>query len=304
MSNKIKKHLFAHAVDEKIRKSASSGGFCKALFCYMIDHSIVDYVIMPRIKPDSTDPEMMITNSADEILQRTNSIYEYFNQLKPLNNLDDSKTYAIITLGCFAKSIRSRQRRGKIKNIKYILSPLCHQAPKSNFKHEMIKLLTDGELTSNDLKEIDYRGGSHPWGGEVLVDNFGKEYYKLNHNQAWWKFNMNYQNAPDCCLRCTIEDEALADIMVGDPWLTIYDATDNTKPGAWTSVSVRTQEAHELIKNSIKHGYINAEEPISKNPDSGKEGGHITSGFDVHRSRKKVKVDEQIKIRKSNRKNN
>lgn len=301
MSNKIKKHLFAHAVDEKIRKSASSGGFCKALFCYMIDHSIVDYVIMPRIKPDSTDPEMMITNSADEILQRTNSIYEYFNQLKPLNNLDDSKTYAIITLGCFAKSIRSRQRRGKMKNIKYILSPLCHQAPTSNFKHEMIKLLTDGKLTSSDLKEIDYRGGPHPWGGEVLTDKSNKEYYKLHHEQAWGKFNGNYQNAPGCCLKCTIEDAAPVDIMVGDPWKTIYDATNSAKPGAWTSVSIRTQEAYELVEGAIKHEYINAEEPVGENPDTYKERDPIISGFDINRSRKKRWTKRELKNKKRNR---
>lgn len=70
-------------------------------------------------------------------------------------------------------------------------------------------------------------------------------------------------------------------------------------PGAWTSVSIRTQEAHELIKNSIKHGYINAEEPISKNPDSYKEGDNVISGFTVHRSRKKIHSDNQIKIRRS-----
>lgn len=304
MSNKIKKHLFAHAVDEEIRKSASSGGFCKALFCYMVEHSIVDYVVMPRIKPNSTDPEMMITNNRNDILQRTNSIYEFFNQLKVLDELDKNKTYAIITLGCFAKSIRSRQRRGLLENIKYILSPLCHQAPTSNFKHQMIKLLTDGKLTSSDLKEIDYRGGPHPWGGEVLIDKSNKEYYKLNHNQAWGKFNGRYQNAPDCCLRCTIEDKAPVDIMVADPWRTIYDATNNTKNGPWTSVSVRTQKGYQLIKNSMKHGYINAEEPISKNSDSYKEGDYVISGFDVHRSRKKIQADKQIKIRKSNRNNN
>lgn len=301
MSNKIKKHLFAHAVDEKIRKSASSGGFCKALFCYMIDHSVVDYVIMPRIKPDSTEPEMMITNNTDEILQRTNSIYEFFNQLESLDNLDDSKTYAIITLGCFAKSIRSRQRRGKMKNIKYILSPLCHQAPTSNFKHQMIKLLTDGKLTSSDLKEIDYRGGPHPWGGEVLIDKSNKEYYKLHHEQAWGKFNGNYQNAPDCCLKCTIEDSAPVDIMVADPWKTIYDATNNTKPGAWTSVSIRTQEAYELVQGSIKHEYINAEEPVGENPDNYKERDPIISGFDINRSRKKRWVKRELKNRKGNR---
>lgn len=299
MSNNFLKHLFAHAVDEKIRKSASSGGFCKALFCYMIDHSIVDYVIMPRIKPGSTDPEMMVTNDTGEILQRTNSIYEFFNQLKFLDELDDSKTYAVITLGCFAKSIRSRQRRGAMKNIKYILSPLCHQAPTSNFKHQIVDLWTDGKLTSNDLKEIDYRGGSHPHGGVKLVDHSGKEYHKMTHNASWSKFNQQYQNAPDCCLRCTIEDQAPVDIMVADPWKTIYDATNNIKPGAWTSVSIRTQEAHELIKNSIKHGYINAEEPISKNPDSYKEGDNVISGFTVHRSRKKIHSDNQIKIRRS-----
>lgn len=292
-------HVFSHATDEEVRKSASSGGFCKALFCYMVEHSIVDYVVMPRIKPNSTDPEMMITNNRNDILQRTNSIYEFFNQLKVLDELDKNKTYAIITLGCFAKSIRSRQRRGLLENIKYILSPLCHQAPTSNFKHQMIKLLTDGKLTSSDLKEIDYRGGPHPWGGEVLIDKSNKEYYKLNHNQAWGKFNGKYQNAPDCCLRCTIEDKAPADIMVGDPWRTIYDATNNTKNGAWTSVSIRTEKANKLIQDCKDHGYINIEQPYGENPETYKEGDDIASGFDIHRKRKMRNSSQEILKRKS-----
>lgn len=104
-------NLFIHAKNEQTRQNASSGGFCKAFLCYLIDSRIVDYVILTRIKENSSEPETIITNDKNKILTRTNSVYEYNNQIKILDQIELEKKYCFVGLPCFVKYIVNQKKK-------------------------------------------------------------------------------------------------------------------------------------------------------------------------------------------------
>lgn len=255
MINVITKTYFSHAKDEEIRLAASSGGFCKAFLCYLVDNNIVDYVILTRLKDNSTEPETIITNDKNKILNRTNSIYEFNNQTHILKDIDHSKTYAFIGLPCFVYYIKKQQQINKLMNIKLTISLLCNQAPSKKYKEQLIK---DAECNVNEIVNIDYRHGPSP-GCVKIVDFKNQEKILGSHGYNWSKYNTKYCFSPACCRNCSLYESSFADIVVGDPWHTKYE---KSKSG-WTKVTAYTQTAIDLIEKAIDNSYI-----VAKNPDA------------------------------------
>lgn len=243
-------NIVAHSSDENIRINSSSGGFCKSFLIYLVESKAVDFVIMTRMKEDSTEPESIITNDKNKIITRTNSIYEYHDQTKILNEASNDKKYAFIGLPCFVRYIKNQQLKNqKYTNIFPLISILCNQAPNHSFKNQLMK---DNDIEPDQVCEVDYRHGNYP--GSVLfrmkngsVKNLG------NFCKIWGKYNdPGFRHTPHCCLNCELFESTFADIVVGDPWLTQYDT--NTK--GWTKVIVRNEESMNLIINSVTNNYI------------------------------------------------
>lgn len=247
------KQIVAHAIDSDIRLKSSSGGFCKSFLIYLIESKRVDNVILTRMQKNSTKPESIITNNPQEILERTNSIYEYHNQLEILKEIKSDETYTFIGLPCFVRYIKSQQlNKKKFQNIYPLISILCNQAPLSSFKEQ---LLEDNNIQIDDVKSMDYRHGEYP--GSMVAETIDRSINLGTHIHNWAKYNEpNYCHAPPCCLNCELFESVFADIVVGDPWLTEYD---KSKKG-WTKVIVRNEHSMQLIEDSVDKKYIYIEQ--------------------------------------------
>lgn len=250
-------HIVAHAIDPNIRLNSSSGGFCKSFLVFLVEKQIVDNIILTRMKENDTSPESIITNQKNQILTRTNSIYEYHNQLEILSQIKTNETYAFIGLPCFTNHIRKQQQyKNKYQNIKLLISLFCNQAPTNKFKQELLK---DNKINNNDLAEIDYRHGKHP--GKLRFCFKDQTFRDLNFQSVWSKYNSNtYSFAPPCCLQCSLYEGISADISVGDPWnLKKYNV-----PDGWSKVIVRNELSMNLIELAKENNYIYYENEPSK----------------------------------------
>jgi coenzyme F420-reducing hydrogenase beta subunit len=82
-------------------------------------------------------------------------------------------------------------------------------------------------------------------GSSHILDSFPK---------IWAKYNdPKFQYATKCCLSCELFESTFADIVVGDPWKTIY-AKDLK---GWTKVIVRNEHSMSLILDATNHNYLN-----------------------------------------------
>jgi coenzyme F420 hydrogenase subunit beta len=242
-------NLVSHSKDPDIRQNSSSGCFCKSFLTYLVESKTVDFVIMMRMKEDSTEPEGIITNDKNKIKTRSNSIYEYHDQTKILNSIENDKKYAFIGLPCFVRYIRNQQiKNKKYLNIFPLISILCNQAPNPSAKQQLLK---DNNINIDEVSEIDYRYGKFP--GRVLIKFKDDRALLLDSSKSFWqKYNESFQYAPNCCLNCGLFESAFADIVVGDPWQTQYEKDTN----GWTKVIVRNEESMNLIDNSAINSYI------------------------------------------------
>lgn len=246
--------LIAHSSDPKIRISASSGGFCKSFLIYLLDANIVDNIILTRMIENCTQPETIITNDKQKILTRTNSIYEYHNQIAVLSQTRDDQTYAFIGLPCFVRYIKNQQiKYHKYLNIFPLISILCNQAPNMSFKNQ---LLTDHNINIDEVIEIDYRYGKYP--GSIVVKLKNNTTIKLgDFTNLWNRYHYpNLSYMPHCCLNCELFESSFADIVVGDPWKTDYD---KDKLG-WTKLIVRNEKSMNIISQAKDDNYIYFEE--------------------------------------------
>lgn len=242
-----RKTFFAHAKDDNIRSSASSGGFCKAFLCYLLDNKIVDYVIITRIKDNSTDPETIITDNKEKILTRTNSVYEYNNQIKVLKDIDKDKKYCFVGLPCFVKYVKQQQAIGKYNNITITIGLLCDQAPSSSFKKQILK---DYGIDFRSASGINYRHGEHPGVVNVQTKD-GKNHSLFKYEQAWSKYNMTNCFTPSCCRQCELFGAKEADISAGDAWHTKYA---KSKKG-WTKITVNNSVL-KLVEDAENKNYL------------------------------------------------
>ena len=250
--------IVAHSNNPHIRQNSSSGGFCKSFLTYLIESKAVSFVIMTRMKEDSTEPESIITNDKNKIITRTNSIYEYHNQVTILGETKPDQTYAFIGLPCFVRYIKNQQiKYNKYLNIFPLISILCNQAPMVSFKD---KLLIDNNINIDEVTEIDYRCGEYP--GNIVVKLKNNTTIKLGaFTEIWNQYHYPaLPHIPNCCLNCELFESTFADIVVGDPWKTKYD---KDKLG-WTKVIVRNQKTMNLIAQAHHDDYIYYEE-LSQN---------------------------------------
>lgn len=241
--------LFSHSKEPGIRATASSGGFCKSFLCYLVEQNIVDYVILTRIKDNSSEPETIITRDRAKILSRSNSVYEYNNQLKILSELEEDKKYAFIGLPCFVHHIKKNQALQRLSNIKLTISLLCNMAPTKRYREQIVK--DAGYNSTDEIIEIDYRYGDYP-GAVKLVDVNGKSQLVGSHYACWGKYPFRGCFLPNCCRKCDLYEAPFSDIVVGDPWHTKY----HQRKEKWTKVTAHTESALRLIIDAETAGYL------------------------------------------------
>jgi len=188
----------AHALDKKIRYNASSGGFVKAMLCYLLDSKQVDYAIITRTggKDSPLKPETIITKSRKRIISpRTNSVYMVHNPFRGLE-LNESKRYAMVCLPCQVEKAKCD----------FVICLTCNHAPLRSFTKEILSNLG---VKTKEVVRIQYRGKGWPGYFTAYLKD-GRE-VSTPSRDCW-----NTRHKPKKCQQCQYTGNG-ADLLVGDP---------------------------------------------------------------------------------------
>lgn len=238
----------------KFRKSSSSGGIATYIFEKLLKSKIVDYLYI--VKEVNGSYEYQLFSNCDKIKQisKTQYIPVTLEQLfLNINNIEGK--IAISGVACFIKAIRLKQYyHPKLKEkIPFLVGIICGGI-KSRFFTDYLAQKTgiSSNYSKQDyrIKDIKSQASDYSFGAYDDVKSFKQ--IKMKSVGDMWGTGMFKANACDFCDDVTTE---LADISLGDAWLTPYN-----NDGRGTSVIVtRTGLADQLIKNGIDNRELNIE---------------------------------------------
>jgi coenzyme F420 hydrogenase subunit beta len=247
----------AWAMDEDVRKKASSGGVISAIAIHLLAVKQVDAILHAGVVDTSfLHNELKISRTKEEILKNIGSRYApalMFQKLQKV--LDDSKEiFAIIGKPCDIAAIKNfltvfPQYSNRFI---YFLTIFCAGMPSYEGTRKLLEL-------SNNKEEpyfLKYRGDG--WPGFFEAKYRDGQIFKMSYNDSWGKILGKYLG-----FRCKICPDGiglLADIAVGDSWNTKDGYPDFEENDGRNFVLLRTNKGIELFNSAIQNHAIIAHE--------------------------------------------
>jgi coenzyme F420-reducing hydrogenase beta subunit len=218
-------NLYAGQVkSNEILKNSSSGGMLTWINKKLLDLNIVDGIIAVRESTNDTLFEYEICYDSSDLKYFAKSRYypaQLGNVLKKIKN--DGKKYALVTLPCFAKSIRNLQLVDEElhKSIPFIFTLICGHLKTKNYSEY---LGWQSNILPKDLTNIDYR---------VKDKNQLSSKYSVSVSDSESKNLIAFDDLkyndwglglfkPKACDFCDDVFGELGDMTVGDAWLPKY----------------------------------------------------------------------------------
>lgn len=236
---------YAHSNNELIRKESSSGGAITSLLLFMIHKRLVDYVIVTKMKSDgSLEPEVIITDSVDDIFDARGSKYCPVSLNSTLNSLQEDKKYAIVGLPCHLMGLEYliKQKPFLEDRIIYKFGLFCSRVP--SFRATKYLLLKNG-IQLDLVKSIRYRGCGHP--GCFQAELTSGEIKKIEHlSFHYWKYAFAKYFMQYRCWLCPDKTAFYSDLAFADDW-TIPISSDIL---GRSTIVVRSRIGGELINQA------------------------------------------------------
>jgi coenzyme F420 hydrogenase subunit beta len=238
-----------YSTNKEIRWKASSGGIVTALLIFALEEGIIDGALVTRMKRDRPfEPEAIIARTRDEILSAVGSKYcpvPVNEELKEI--LREDGRFAVVGLPCHIHGIRKTEALNKTVREKIVLhlGLFCSLCPNSLGTEFFI-----GENILDNITKLDYRGKGWPGGMSIELKN-GKEIFVPLHEYISIVESPLF--TPVRCMLCCDGTNELADISVGDAWLS--ELKDNK-----TGISViiaRSKVGEEILKRAKSKNLIN-----------------------------------------------
>lgn len=245
----IKQIEEAWSSDPFIRKKASSGGVITTLAIHLLETQKVNGILHVGVN-DGTYlyNSLKVSKTKEDIINNMGSRYApalVFDQLK--NILNKSKDiYAFIGKPCDIAGIKNfvKEFPEYKDRINYFLAIFCAGMPSYNGTKETLKLSGHNE----DPFSLKYRGDGWPGFFEAKYEK--KTTFKISYNDSWGKVL-----GKTVGLRCKICPDGiglLADIAVGDSWITKDGYPDFEESDGRSFAFVRTDQGLNLFNNAIR----------------------------------------------------
>jgi coenzyme F420 hydrogenase subunit beta len=248
---------FGYSLDYNHRFEAATAGIINEIATYLLDSKQVDGVLSSY--QDNTTNEIItkIYTDIKDLRKTTGSIYR---QVTLLNGLDkkikdgNHKKLLVIGLPCHIAGLKSLQKANKHfrKNVEFItVSIFCKQTKTEEFADYIRSI-----LKGNENQKIDFRGKG--WPGITRVE--GRQGFPSTNP----KFGLNWPTftfTPDYCFTCSDPIGVVADITVGDAWLSKYS---KDKVGSSLFV-VNTKTGEKIIEEMKEKKIIYTENETKEN---------------------------------------
>lgn len=243
----------AWANDPSIRHKAASGGAATSIALYMLESHCVDAVLQVGVINGSyLHNGLKISRTRDEIISNAQSRYApalVFNDIVGILDSSNEK-YAFIGKPCDISAIKNFLKEfPKYKDrIKFFISIFCAGMPNYN---ATIKTWQMSGRTDEPIS-LKYRGDGWP-GKFRAVWNDGY-IFQLSYNESWGKV-LGKQVGFRCKI-CPDGIGMLADIAVGDSWITKNGYPDFTESDGRSFVMVRTAKGNDIMEKAVDAEYI------------------------------------------------
>lgn len=209
---------YGHSTNKDLRKEAASGALVTEVLKYLLNQSIVDYVITSEIyRPDfhKCDPiGYRIIREADELSEVSGSNYCPVNIGAAIGYIiDNPGRCAIVCLPCTARGLYLAKQRKSVLNdrVKMVISLLCNHVPSYNASKYLFQKYHVGIP-----KKIKYRGEG--WFGKVrfFSDIIGTKPYKVVDFSEYYTTSFAQYFWQESCMVCRDHFGVYADICAGD----------------------------------------------------------------------------------------
>lgn len=241
--------LIGHAMDEKVRAGAASGGFLSAVQLHLLDTGRVDGVV--TVGMDSEEPfrsRPFIATTPEEVLSAAQSKYSItsVNTILPEIEAFDGRI-AYVGLPCQVHSLRKLQAAGHpaVRSIEYVLGPFCGNT--LHFSSVLSFLRSNGIDGPERVTGLEYRAGEWPGNMRVTLDD--GRLIELP------KFHANYLipfHIMQRCLLCTDLANEFTDLAGGDAWAPKYEQRGQ----GFSFVVSRSRKGDEVIDEMTAAGLL------------------------------------------------
>lgn len=232
-----------YATDPNIRKNGTSGGVVTALLIDLLEAGIINGAVVvgtSRINP--LQPEVQIARTRESIIQASQSKYCLVSVNTILRQLKDEEgIFAFVGLPCHIHGLRKLQlaNRPESQKIGLMIGLYCGFNMRYGGTEFLIRKLGIDKM---EVIELKYRAGTSRGPFVKTKDrefSIGKHIYNIIFPLF----------LPQRCLFCTDLTNELADLSVGDLWITMDD-------NGWSSVILRSAYGKKLYQEAIGRNHI------------------------------------------------
>jgi coenzyme F420 hydrogenase subunit beta len=255
LQGRVEKVFVAHAADDQIRSTGTSGGLVTALLVYLLNSKAIDGAVVAGF--DSDDPckiKGILATTPEEIVDAAKSKYCISSTMDALQIVRRKKgRFAVVGLPCQVQGLRKLISCDPSlgEKISCIFGLYCH----CNMEpYVQLDILKNRCIKPSDITRFNFRGGGWP-GGFHVVKKDGTE-VSLHSTLYTTVLNVLFKiyGAPRCYL-CVDALSEYADISFGDFWAQDYPG-DFHKLERCTLVSQRTEKGKEILQKAEQDGAI------------------------------------------------
>jgi len=249
----VKRACLSWANDEKLRFNSSSGGTAKALSRFLLETSEVHRVI--ALCSDASDPfvpKFQSITQPEEISQLSNSFYMHvpFETALRILHEDSNYRFGIVALPCQIQALRKLLSLGTIKADILIIGLFCGGI---NRTRALKRYLSYHKLEEASVQTVKLRGQG--WPGKIVVND--KAIYDrrdpslLSRTLYWHCFSNDFHLKR--CLVCVDRTSELADISLGDAWISRITETDSVGTNV---VLLRSERGLKVFGAAVQAGIL------------------------------------------------
>jgi len=246
---------FAWSRDESIRFASASGGAVTSILMYLLDHGLVDAVLVPRlrVRRGCAYGVYEVVFSSKDLPSFSGSIYApvfYGDSLRKV--LSRGLRVAIVAVPCIAKALR-RLRSGSAvdaNSIRYVFGLYCNNTPRLCASRFGIRYIFN--VDPDDVVDVKFRGSG--WPGFTSVKTKSGQVFRASSSKFYGSGFGGYFY-DERCLCCSDHTAESADVSFADPWT----YTKGVGIGKTLAV-IRTREGLEAVEGARRAGYIYFEE--------------------------------------------
>jgi coenzyme F420 hydrogenase subunit beta len=235
-----------YAIDENIRKNASSGGIVTSLLISALEQGLIDAAIVVKMNQDQPLlPEVVVADTVEKIKESMQSKYQPVPLNAILRKAEKYERLAVVGTPCQIQGLRKYEELNSElkKAIKYHIGLFCG----FNMERDAtLFLLRKLNIDVQEIKSIEYRGKGWPGGFAVTLINGSVRYVTKEEYSL-----LNLLFLPKIGLYCIDYTNELADISIGDAWF-----MEKEGEMGWSLVLTRTENGEALMNQAIDTHYI------------------------------------------------